>query len=266
MDGTVNAAIVIGFVVVILGALSRIRRRWRLGRCESRLRLLAPRFVHRRRRLVATLKARELAEAIIADLPDRTAYLSAGVILQPEEVAWARAKGRLAVRTSQAARYAYTDMNWAGRRAKSGTREAITESWKDHGGITWLITSQRIVGRLPSSSEMISLWWSGLAGIEVNLNSDRLTLNGENGWTGRLSGPEVASIAVGAIAMCYRPEALMVHPDLGAVRGSDCWRRLPLQESRPQPNGATILTMPHRRRRPTSRGGSPTPRSPWPHT
>jgi hypothetical protein len=111
-------------------------------------------------------------------------------------------------------------VNWLGRRAKTVTRDTSTLRWRDHGQIDWLITSERIVGRLPASREMISVWWSGLAGIDIDLKRDCIVLNGMNGWTGMLTGPAVAQIAVAAIAMCYGLEALLVHPAVEFIRRS----------------------------------------------
>jgi hypothetical protein len=159
-----------------------------------------------------------VARAIIEDRPDPVAQLAAGVILQPGEDAWARVRARLAVRTSQAAWTANTRVSWLGRRARSVTCETSTYHWQDHGEIDWLITSERVVGRLPASSEMISLWWSGLAGVDIDLKRDRIVVNGVKGWTGKLTGPAVAPIAVTAVAKCHGLEAVWLAPALAALR------------------------------------------------
>lgn len=244
--------------IIVLAALlclvtSRLRSR-RSGGCQSRIRPLASKFVYRRRRQIAALQARELARAIIDDRPDPAAHLGAGVILQRGEDAWTRARARLAVRTGEATCTAYTQVSWLGRRAKNVTHESTTEQWRDHGEIEWLITSQRVVGRLPASTEMISIWWSGLDGVDIYIESDRIVFNGANGWTGMLSGPAVAPIAVAAIAMCHGLEALLVHPALEALRQQGAPQPPPQQSSssrEPETIGAggTILRLP--RRRPT---------------
>jgi hypothetical protein len=184
----------------------------------------------------------------MASSPDPTDHLAAGVVLQPGEDAWMRVPARLAVRTSHPAWTAHTHVSWLGRRAQNVTHETTTEQWKDHGQIDWLITSQRIAGWLPASSEMFSVWWSGVAGVDINLEGDRILLNGLNGWTGMLKGPTLAPIAVAAIAMCHGPEALLLHP---AVK--DLWQQgtnqLPLPQL-PEAVGSDgmIVRLPTRRR------------------
>jgi hypothetical protein len=159
-----------------------------------------------------------VARAIIEDRPDPVAHLAAGVILQPGEDAWTRVRARLAVHTSQAAWTANTQASWLSRRARSVTRETVMYQWQDYGEIDWLITSERIVGRRAVSSEMICLWWSGLAGVDIDLKRDRIVVNGVNGWTGMLTGPCVAPVAVAAIAMCHGLDALLRAPALCTLR------------------------------------------------
>jgi hypothetical protein len=148
------------------------------------------------------------------------------------------------VRSNQAAWAAYTRLSWPGWRAKNVTRDTAMGGWQDCGEIEWLITSERVVGRLLASSEMISVWWSGLAGVDIDLESDRIVFNGVNGWTGTLTGPSVAPIAVAAIGMCHGVDALLVHPALTGFRLTDYW--LPRPSSLPTSvgAGATILRMP----------------------
>jgi hypothetical protein len=214
----VNA--VVGIIVLaplLCLVTSRVRSR-QAGRYQRRIHPLAPRFLHRRDRRAGIMQARELARAIIDHRPDPTAHLAAGVVLQPGEDAWMRVPARLAVRTSQEAWTAHTQLSWLGRRARNVARETTIERWQDRGEIDWLVTSQRIVGRLPATGEMISVWWSGLAGVDIDLKRERILLNALNGWTGPLSGPTLASIAVAAIAMCHGLEALLTHPTLEKLR------------------------------------------------
>ncbi len=182
------------------------RARWR----RRHIHRPASRFVRRRQRHAAFLQAWELTRAIVEDRPDPVAHLAAGVILQPGEDPWTRARARLAVRTGHAASTAYTQLSWPGRRAKNVTCDTITEQWRNYREIEWLITSKRVVGRPPVSSEMISAWWSGLAGVDIDLASDRIVFDGVNEWTGMLTGPAVAPVAVAAIG--YVPR----------IRGASC--------------------------------------------
>jgi hypothetical protein len=94
---------------------------------------------------------------------------------------------------------------------------------------------------------MFSVWWSGLAGVDIDLKRDRILLNGENGWTGKLTGPTVAPLAVAAIAMCHGLDALLVHPALAALGQEDPSQPTPPQESEVVGSGAMIVQLPTRR-------------------
>lgn len=242
-----NAAIAIVVLMVVLWLLTSVLRTCGTRHDQSYIPPRARQFFQHRKRQIATVRARELARAIIEGLPDPTAHLAAGVILQPGEDAWLRVQARLAVRTTQPALTASTQVSWLGRRAKNVTRETTTEQWRDYGEVEWLITSQRVVGRLPAGSDLISVWWSGLVGVDIDLESDRIVFNGVNGWTGVLTGPAVAPIAVTAVAMCHGLEALLLHPALQALG-----HRAPAPSSlppEPEAVGAsgTIVSLPVRR-------------------
>ena len=196
---------------------------------------------------MANLQARELARAIIEDRPNPTAHLAAGVILQPAEDAWLRARARLAVRTSQPAWTANTQVSWLGRRARNVQPRDHNRAVAGPRKIDWLITSQRIVGRLTATGEMISVWWSGLGGVDIDLKRERIVLNALNGWTGMLSAPTLAPMAVAAIAMCHGLEALLLHPAL-----DEAWEQGPKQPPLPQEPeavgpGGMIVRLPTRR-------------------
>lgn len=237
-----NAAPVIVVLAVLLCLAASVLRTRRAARGRSHLHPRAGRFVHRRQRHAASLQARQLARAIIEHRPDPTAHLAAGVILQPGEDAWMRSPARLAVRTSQAAWTANTQLSWLGRRARNVSHETTTRRWQGQGEIDWLITTQRIVGRLPATGEMISLWWSGLDGVDIDPKHDSILLNGINGWTGILVGPTVAPIAVAAIAMCHGLEALLTHPALEKLREQPH----PIQDQKAAGSGGTIIRLPTR--------------------
>ena len=169
------------------------------------------------------------------------------MVLQPGEDAWTTVRARLAVRSGHAAWTTYTQLSWPGRRAKNVTRETATDQWQDHGEIEWLITSQRVVGKLPASSEMISVWWSGLAGVDIDLKRDRIVFNGVNGWTGKLTGPAVAPIAVAAVAMCHGLEALPKHPALEMLGNQGLPQPSLAKGPGAADSGGTILQLPTRR-------------------
>lgn len=81
----------------------------------------------------------------------------------------------------------------------------------------WLVTSLRLVGRAQAEGELLSIWWSGLAGVQVGLDADTVHLDGNNGWLGHMTGPGVAPIGVAAVAACHGPEALLVHQALARL-------------------------------------------------
>lgn len=206
------------------------------------------RLLCRRRRQRAILQARDLARVAIAGHSDPTAPLAAGVSLEPGEEAWGFASARLAVRTSQAVWISHGQVSWFGRRSRNVTQGAVTERWEDRGNIDWLITSHRVVGRMPASKEMISVWWGGLAGIDIDLKRGRIVLNGVNGWTGILVGPSIAPIGVVAVAACYGLEAVLVHPALEQVRRNGS-NEPPLRDGPAAVgSGATIIRLATRKR------------------
>lgn len=172
----------------------------------------------RRRRRVATEQARAIVAMLAAGGYDRVAHLDAGVVLQPGEMPWGHAQARFATWETQAVRVARSRVRWGGRRVDSTVREVTASGWQDHGETDWLITSLRIVGRTHPGGELISIWWCGLAGTQVDLPSDAVHLDGNNGWRGHLTGPGVAPIGVAAVTACHGPEALPVHPGLGRLR------------------------------------------------
>lgn len=149
---------------------------------------------------------------------DPVAHLDAGVVLQPGETPWGHAQARFATWETQAVQVARSRVRWDGRRVDSTLREVTASGWHDHGETDWLITSLRLVGRTHDDGELISIWWSGLAGAQVDLPSDAVHLDGNNGWRGHITGPGVAPIGVAAVAACHGLEALSVHPGLGCLR------------------------------------------------
>jgi hypothetical protein len=155
-----------------------------------------------------------------------------------------RVRARLTVRSSQAVWPAYTQVSWSGRNIK---REVSADHWQDYGQIEWLVTSQRIVGRLPTSSEMYSIWWSGLAGVDIDIEGDHIVLNGMNAWTGMLTGPTLAPIAVAAVAMCHGLEALLTHPSLEEFRQAGLLRPPLVHEPDAVHSGGTVVRLPTRR-------------------
>jgi hypothetical protein len=99
-------------------------------------------------------------------------------------------------------------------------------SWIERGTPEWVITSDRLVGRLPTG-ELESIAWSAIAGLRVDLAQEWVALDAFNGWRAVLSGPAIAPIAVADVASCHGTQAMIEHPALA-----------PLREPRPAPQTA----------------------------
>jgi hypothetical protein len=178
------------------------------------------RFGDHRRRREAAETARAFVAMIAAGGHDPVAHLGAGVVLQPGESPWVHARARLATWDTHVVQVSSRRGRWWGRRVENVAREMTLRGWQDRGEGDWLITSLRLVGRTRPDGELTSIWWSDLAGIQLDLGADTVHLDGNNGWRGELIGPGVAPIAVAAVAAGHGPEALLVHPGLARLRGS----------------------------------------------
>jgi len=165
---------------------------------------------------VAREQGRDLVGTLVAGGHDPVVHLAAGVVLGPGEVAWQRSMARLSVWSTEAGWVTQSRVSWLGRRAHSASCEAVSR-WRDHGRIDWLITSARLVGRAPTSGDVISIWWAGLSGIQVNLDAEVIRLDAANGWRAKITGPGVAPVAVAAVAACHGPAALADHPALASL-------------------------------------------------
>jgi hypothetical protein len=109
-------------------------------------------------------------------------------------------------------------LSWWGRQGHTVCHEAVTSRWRDHDEIDWLLTSARIVGRAPARVELISIWWAGLSGVQVDLDAEVVSFDAANGWRALITGPGVAPIAVAAVAACHGPAALAGHPGFACLR------------------------------------------------
>jgi hypothetical protein len=92
-------------------------------------------------------------------------------------------------------------------------------SWIERGTAEWVITSDRLVGRLPTG-ELESIAWSAIAGLRVDLAQEWVALDSYNGWRAVVSGPAIAPIAIGAVASCHGPQAMIEHPALAPLRAA----------------------------------------------
>lgn len=67
----------------------------------------------------------------------------------------------------------------------------------------WLPWRESLVNCQPPDGELLSIWWSGLAGIQMDVDADTVHFDGANGWRAEITGPDVAPIGVAAVAECY---------------------------------------------------------------
>jgi hypothetical protein len=80
-----------------------------------------------------------------------------------------------------------------------------------------LITNRRLLCRLPHS-QLASLPWTGLVGLEIDLGNASVVLDHGDGHPVCVSGPTSATLAVAAVAFLYGIHALLRHPALAPLR------------------------------------------------
>lgn len=80
-----------------------------------------------------------------------------------------------------------------------------------------MVTDQRVLLRRPHG-ELVSMWWSTVVGVEVDVTWERVVLDFGNGCPCGLFGPTVPVIGVMAVACLYGTEGLVRHPGLESLR------------------------------------------------
>ncbi|EWT05371.1 hypothetical protein N864_05075 [Intrasporangium chromatireducens Q5-1] len=80
-----------------------------------------------------------------------------------------------------------------------------------------MLTDRRVLLRRPHG-ELVSMWWSTVVGVEVDVPRERVVLDFGNGCPCGLFGPTVPVIGVMAVACLYGIEGLVRHPGLGPLR------------------------------------------------
>jgi hypothetical protein len=83
----------------------------------------------------------------------------------------------------------------------------------------WLITSQRVAGRL--QPDILRWWtWDQLIGVQVNLTPgrERVCLDLDESKPVYFDGPGVAPLAVAAVYRLHGPMAVIEHPGLAPLR------------------------------------------------
>jgi hypothetical protein len=84
----------------------------------------------------------------------------------------------------------------------------------------WLVTSERILGRL-ADSRLAEWQWGQMVGCRIDLapGSETVAIDLPDGSVTHWTGPGVAPLAIIAIARLYGPMSLLDHPGLTDLRG-----------------------------------------------
>ena len=89
--------------------------------------------------------------------------------------------------------------------------------WADASYADVLVTDLRLLCRF-ATGRLSSLWWSGVAGLSVDLAAEHIVLDYADGQPVSLSGVHVAPVSVASIASIYGAQGLVRHPALAALR------------------------------------------------
>jgi hypothetical protein len=83
----------------------------------------------------------------------------------------------------------------------------------------WLITSERVLGRL-ADGRLAEWRWKDVVGCQIDLipGHEVVSLDTWNGALTQWKGPGVAPLAVTAVARLYGPSSLLDHPGLACLR------------------------------------------------
>ena len=153
----------------------------------------------RHRKLSPAAVARNEARSLVVDLLRGTQpacpLTDLGIVLRPGEIVWREVALGLWSKPP----------GWAG--------------WSRWGMLPCWLTSLRLVGRLPSG-DLFGIGWREVAGCVVELEADRVILDGPDGWRYCLVGAAAPVVAVAAVAHLYGLDALGNHPGLACLRGS----------------------------------------------
>ncbi len=126
--------------------------------------------------------ARELALTIVRGQPSAMQAYDLGIVLNDGETAWQRAP----------ADYWYRgERSWmVQHNSYRGFRSTINEVHQPcmcyAGMLDWLITNQRLAARQPDG-QVISIYWSAIEAISVDLAREIVVLDGADGYHGELA-------------------------------------------------------------------------------
>jgi hypothetical protein len=137
--------------------------------------------------------ARALAIELARGVPSaRFDPMTAGVVLQPGETVY--------------------------RQVPLWTRVLQNGCWAEANHAAVLVTDMRVLCGFATGR--VSLWWSGVVGIDVALAREHIVLDYGDGQPVALSGVKVASVSVIGVAAVYGVEAMLAHPGLASLRSS----------------------------------------------
>lgn len=142
--------------------------------------------------------ARDLVLAMISGQPTAATPYGIGVVLDPGERVWAECPIRF-------------------------PREAPAADGPTTPPVRpWLVTSDRIVGRL-GDDRLYGWRWEHIRGCRVDLalSQELVTLDLDNGSSLDWVGAAVAPLAVAAVYTLHGQQALVDHPGLSAIRQRD---------------------------------------------
>lgn len=142
--------------------------------------------------------ARDLVLSIVGGQPVLAGPYGVGVVLDPDERVWAECSIRF-----------LQEMN----RLEESTVPPVRP---------WLVTSDRIVGRL-GDDHLYGWRWDHMRGcrVELSVPTERVALDLDNGSQLEWTGSGVAPLGVVAVASLYGQRALLDHPGLEALRRAD---------------------------------------------
>jgi hypothetical protein len=139
--------------------------------------------------------ARDLVLALVSGQPIPATPYKVGVVLGPREQVWAECPLRFLQEH-------HVDQSMTGLPVKP-----------------WLVTSDRIVGRL-GDDHLYGWRWCQIVGcrIELTPGRERLVLDGVDGNPLTWIGPGLAPAAVAAAYQLHGPTAVLEHPGLSVLR------------------------------------------------
>jgi hypothetical protein len=169
--------------------------------------------------------ARELALTIVRGQSSAMQAYDLGIVLNDDETTWQRAPADYWYRGERS--WMVQHNSYRGYRS---TLSEVQQPCMFHVGmLDWLITNRRLAARQPDG-QVVSIYWSAIEAISVDLTREVVVLDGTDGYHGVLIGPAIAPIAVAAIATCHGPRTLLDHPALEPLRAAPVGASAPSQQ------------------------------------